>query len=104
MKKKKREFDTTTPARAVGFLVWFRNQYQVWTNDTFCEMAEKYGQGNYGTCRNMILVLAKAGYIKIWTDGGRKRRYYLDLKKYNELVYPHVFQPYDPRTKTTYES
>lgn len=95
----KREFDKTTRGKAIGFLVWFRNQYGVWTQDTYYKIAEKYGQCNYGTCRNMILELVKAGYITIWNDGTRQRRFYLDVKKYNELVNPYIFQKNDPRTE-----
>lgn len=95
----KKEFDKTTRGKAIGFLVWFRNQYGVWTQDTYYKIAEKYGQCNYGTCRNMILELVKAGYITIWNDGTRQRRFYLDVKKYNELVNPYIFQKNDPRTE-----
>lgn len=94
-----KKFDTTTRGRAIGFLVWFRNQYKVWTSDTYYAIAEKYGQCNYGTCRNMILELIEAGYITVWNEGTRQRRFYLDLKKYNELVNPHIFQKDDSRTK-----
>lgn len=95
----KKDFDKTTRGRAIGFLVWIRNQYGIWTQDTYCKMAEKYGQCNYGTCRNMILELIKAGYLTVWNDGTRKRRFYLDVKKYNELVNPYIFQKHDPRTE-----
>lgn len=94
-----KEFDKTTRAVAVGFLVWFRNQYHVWTEDTYYKMAEKFGQFNYGTCRNLIHELAKAGYIKIWNEGTRKRRCYLNVEKYNELVNPYIFHKDDPRIK-----
>lgn len=95
----KKEFDKTTRGKAIGFLVWFRNQYGIWTQDTYYKMAEKYGQCNYGTCRNMILELVKAGYITVWNDGTRQRRFYLDAKKYNELVNPYIFQKNDSRAE-----
>lgn len=96
----KKEFDKTTRGRAIGFLVWFRNQYGVWTNDTFYKMADKYGQCNYGTCRNLLLELIEAGYITVWNPGTRMRRFYLDVRKYNELVNPYIFQKDDSRTDT----
>lgn len=92
-------FDNSTRARAIGFLVWFRNQYKVWTSDTYYKMAEKYGQCNYGTCRNLMLELEAAGYIRIWNKGARSQRFYLNLEKYNELVNPYIFQKDDPRTE-----
>lgn len=49
----KKEIDNTTRGKAIGFLIWFRNQYKLWTNDTYYKIAEKYGQCNYGTCRNL---------------------------------------------------
>lgn len=91
----KKEFDKSTRSRAIGFLVWFRNQYKVWTNDTYYKMAEKYGQCNYGTCRNLILELVEAGYISVWNDGTRQRRFYINDRKYNELVNPFIFQKND---------
>ncbi len=99
-----KEFDKTTRAIAVGFLVRFRNQYHIWTADTYNKMAEKFGQFNYGTCRNLILELAKAGYIRIWNEGSRKRRFYLNVEKYNELVNPYIFQKDDSRIKVPNES
>ncbi len=95
----KKEFDKSTRGKAIGFLVWFRNQYGTWTSDTYYKMAEKYGQCNYGTCRNMILELVKAGYVTIWNDGTRKRRFYINSKKYNELVNPFIFQRNDSKTE-----
>lgn len=100
----KKEIDNKTRGKAIGFLVWFRNQYKVWTNDTYYKMAEKYGQCNYGTCRNLLKELVEAGYITIWNDGIHKRRFYIDLKKYNALVKPHIFQKDDTRTEGTTES
>lgn len=96
-----KNFDKTTRGKAIGFLVWFRNQYNYWTSDTYYKMAEKYGQCNYGTCRNLIIELVKAGYITVWNEGTRKRRYYLDMRKYNELVNPFIFHKDDPWTKST---
>ena len=46
----KKVIDNKTRGKAIGFLIWFRSQYQVWTNDTYYKIAEKYGQCNYGTC------------------------------------------------------
>lgn len=96
-----KEFDKTTRGKAIGFLVWFRNEYKVYTSDTFYKMAEKYGQCNYGTCRNLVLELIKAGYLTLWEDGVHKRRFYINDEKYNELVNPFIFQKYDPRTEGT---
>lgn len=47
----------------------------------------------------MILELVKAGYVTIWNDGTRKRRFYINSKKYNELVNPFIFQRNDSRTE-----
>lgn len=95
----KRKFDNTTRAKAVGFLVWFRNQYHIWTDDTYYKMAEKFGQCNYGTCRNMMLELVEAGYIRIWEGGTRHRRFYLNVEKYNELINPYIFHKNAPQTE-----
>ncbi len=96
----KKEFDRSVSERAIGFLVWFRNQYKHWTADSYHKMAEKNGMCSYCTCRNNILELAQAGYIKIWNDQTRQRRFYLNLAKYNELVFPYIFHKNDPRTET----
>lgn len=61
----KKVIDNKTRGKAIGFLIWFRSQYQVWTNDTHYKIAEKYGQCNYGTCRNLIRELVEAGYLTI---------------------------------------
>lgn len=95
----KKEIDNKTRGKAVGFMVWFRNQYALWTNDTYCQIAEKYGQCNYGTCRNLLMELVEAGYMTVWNDGIHKRRFYLDEKKYNELVNPFIGQTNDPGTE-----
>lgn len=97
----KKDFDKTTRGKAIGFLVWLRNQYGLSTSDTYYKMAEKYGQCNYGTCRNLIIELCKAGYITIGDNGTRKRRLYINRKKYNELVNPYIFQQYDTRIEGT---
>ena len=99
-----KNFDRTTRGKAIGFLVWFRNQYQVWTSDTYNTIAEKYGQCNYGTCRNLIIELVNAGYLRVWNGGTRKRRFYLNADKYNELVNPFIFHKNDPRIKMPDES
>lgn len=96
----KKEFNQNLRDKAIGFLVWFRNQYGNWTSDTYYKMAEKYGMCNYGTCRNLILELVKAGYITIWNDKTRQRRFYIDRRKYNELVNPYIFHHNDPRTES----
>lgn len=95
----KREFDKTTRGKAIGFLIWFRNQYGMFTTDTYYKMAAKYGQCNYGTCRNLIIELIKAGYMSVWNEGTRQRRFYIDTRKYNELVNPFILQRDDSRTK-----
>lgn len=97
----KKEFDKVTRGRAIGFLVWFRNQYGIWTQDTYYKMAEKYGQCNYGTCRNMILELIEAGYIKAWNEGTRQRRFYINRVKYNELVNPYIFHKEEDNEKAS---
>jgi len=99
-----KNFDTTIRGSAIGFLVWFRNQYKIWTDDTYYAIADKYRQCNYGTCRNMILELVKAGYIRIWNEGTRQRRFYIDLKKYNQLVNPQISSSDDSRTQGSEES
>jgi hypothetical protein len=99
----KKVIDNKTRGKAIGFLIWFRSQYQVWTNDTYYKIAEKYGQCNYGTCRNLIIELVEAGYLTIWDDGIHKRRFYIDQKKYNELVNPFIFQKNDSRTESTHQ-
>lgn len=93
--KAKKVFDNTTRSRAVGFLVWFRNQYGQQTQDTYCGMAKKYGQCNYGTCRNMVIELIKAGYLYIRDNGLNKRYIVIKREKYNELVNPYIFQKED---------
>lgn len=97
--KKEEKKDVKIRDRAVGFLVWFRNQYKSSTSDTFKEMAKKYGQGNYGTCRNLIIELVNAGYLTLWQSYKGRRRYYLNMVKYNELVNPCIFHKNDPRLK-----
>lgn len=95
------DIDNVTRGKAIGFLVWFRNQYKLFTQDTYVEIAKKYVQCNYGTCRNMILELIKAGYLYLWDDGIHKRRIYIKRAKYNELVNPYILNHNDPRTQTT---
>lgn len=89
----KKTIDNVTRGKAIGFLVWFRNQYKIWTSDTYTKIAEKYGQCNYGTCRNMIIELIKAGYLYKWDDGVHKRRIYIKSLPYNELVNPFILNP-----------
>lgn len=96
----KKEIDNKTRGKAIGFLVWFRNQYGVWTNDTYYKIADKYGQCNYGTCRNLLKELVDAGYITVWNNGIHKRRFYINDQKYNELVNPFIFQKNDTRTES----
>lgn len=84
--------------QAVGFLVWFRNQYQESTTDTYYQMADKYGQCNYGSCRNRVLELVKGGYMTICKPGGTRRRYCVNPQKYNELVNPYA---HGSRTEST---
>lgn len=86
----KKAIDNITRGKAIGFLVWFRNQYKIFTADTYTQIAEKYGQCNYGTCRNMIIELIKAGYLYMWDDGVHKRRIYIKSHPYNELVSPFI--------------
>ena len=52
----------------------------------------------------MILELVKAGYIRIWNEGTRQRRFYIDLKKYNQLVNPQISSSNDSRTQGSEES
>lgn len=72
--------------KAVGFLVWFRNEYGESTGDTYYLMADKYGQCNYVSCRNRVVELAEAGYMTISKINGVRRRYNIVPEKYNELV------------------
>lgn len=92
-------FDHNLRDKAIGFLVWFRNQYGIWTADSYHKMAEKYGHCNYGTCRNLLLELVNAGYITVWNDKTRKRRFYINKAKYNELTNPYIFHTYDTRSE-----
>ena len=73
--------------KAVGFLVWFRNEYGESTGDTYYLMADKYGQCNYVSCRNRVVELAEAGYMTITKINGVRRRYCLVVEKYDELVH-----------------
>lgn len=73
-------------ASVVGFLVWFRNEYGIETNDTFFKMADKFGQCNYVSCRAKILRLVELGFIHMTKISYKSRKYQLNLEKYNELV------------------
>lgn len=81
------QIDNKTFGRAIGFLVWFRNQYGTGSSDTFYQMADKYGQCNYGTCRNLIIQLVHAGYMIAGSPNTRgHRRFRINVEKYNQLV------------------
>lgn len=85
------KIDNKTYGRAIGFLVWFRNQYGTGTSETFYQMAEKYGQCNYGTCRNLIIQLVQAGYMIAGSPNAkRQRRFRINVEKYNQLVNPII--------------
>lgn len=98
-----KKVDLGIRGKAIGFLVWFRNQYKNGTEDTFYKMAEKYGQCNYGTCRNLIIELGEAGYIKR-SDGMRKRKFYIDKLKYNTLMNPFILNKHDSRSEKSAKS
>lgn len=85
------QVDNKTFGRAIGFLIWFRNEYGTETSDTFYQMADKYGQCNYGTCRNLIHQLVKAGYMTAGEpDSRRRRRFSINVGRYNQLVKPFI--------------
>ena len=70
----------------MGFLVWFRQFYQGQTNDTYAQIAENYGQCNYGTARTYILELEKNGYIQIENRAKRTQKFIVNENLYKEAV------------------
>lgn len=97
------KIDNTTYGRAIGFLVWFRNQYGTGSSDTFYQMADKYGQCNYGTCRNLIIQLVHAGYMIAGSPNAkRQRRFRINVEKYNQLVNAFGFNEADDKACHNY--
>ncbi len=78
--------DNITRGKAIGFLVWLHNYYGLWCTDTYCAMADKYKQCNYGTCRNLLRELINAGYITVVNPKSHKRKYHINAERFNKLV------------------
>lgn len=79
--------DNSTSCRALGFLVWFRKFYNGTCSDTFMQIAQKYGQCNYGTVRTYLIELEKNGYVQVENRGKRTQRFIVNEDKYKEYVY-----------------
>lgn len=78
--------DNTTSGRALGFLVWFRGFYGGSSKDTYAQIANNYGQCNYGTVRVYILELEQQGYVIVENRAKRTQRFIVNESKYQELV------------------
>lgn len=78
--------DTKTSCRALGFLIWFRKHYGESTSDTYKQIAENYGQCNYGTVRKYLFELEESNYVKIENRGKRTRRYIINESEYLKTV------------------
>jgi hypothetical protein len=51
------------------------------------QMAQKYGQCNYGTVRTYLIELEKNGYVQVENRGKRTQRFIVNEDKYKEYVY-----------------
>lgn len=78
--------DIKTSCRALGFLIWFRKFYKDSTFDTYIQIANNYGQCNYGTVRAYLLELKENGYIQIENRGKRTQQFIINEQKYLEAV------------------
>lgn len=70
----------------MGFLVWFHRFYRNATGDTYAQIANNYGQCNYGTARMYLLELEENGYITIENRAKRSQRFIINESKYQEAV------------------
>ena len=78
--------DSTTSARAIGFLIWFRKFYNGETRNTLNQIAEDYGHCNYGTVRHYLLELEENGYIQVSNRAKRAQIINVNEEQYQELV------------------
>lgn len=78
--------DTKTTCRALGFMVWFRKFYKDSTCDTYMQIANNYGQCNYGTVRSYLLELEENGYIQIENRAKRTQRFIINEEQYRNAV------------------
>lgn len=78
--------DAKTSCRALGFLIWFRQFYKDSTHDTYMQIANNYGQCNYGTVRMYLLELEENGYIQIENRAKRTQRFIINENKYKDTV------------------
>lgn len=78
--------DAKTSCRALGFLVWFRQFYKDSTNDTYLQIADNYGQCNYGTVRAYLLELEENGYIQIENRAKRTQKFIVNEELYQKAV------------------
>lgn len=78
--------DNKTSCRALGFLVWLRKFYNGAAEDTYKEMAKKYGQCRYSAIRLYLIELEKAGYIQIENRSKHTQRYVINEDKFQSLI------------------
>lgn len=78
--------DNKTSNRALGFLIWFRKHYNGESDKTYHQMANDYGQANYGALRMYLLELAKNDYVRIINKSKRTQRFIVVESKFMELI------------------
>lgn len=78
--------DNNTSNRALGFLIWFRKYYNGESDKTYQQIANDYGQANYGALRMYLLELAENGYVEIINKSKRTQRFVVVESKFMELI------------------